>query len=120
MECINEVLLNAVKKNVEAQLKAPASAKYLPAEDLLIEGDDLNGYHISGYVDSQNPNGAMMRTDFTARILKQGETYIASDVKVGVKAAQARSTEFMSNYIIITLIVIVASWLMTKFLYLSL
>ena len=63
----NEEIMQAVKPAVCAQLKSPASAQF-PVDLISIVGDESRGYHIEGYVDSQNSYGAMIRNDFTAEV----------------------------------------------------
>jgi len=54
---------------INKRLKAPASAKYTH------QSRQKNGaqYVVSGYVDSQNSFGAMVRTDFTCTVTDQGD-----------------------------------------------
>lgn len=58
---------------VEAQLKAPATAKWPPAKQFSARRFDFAGrsaWEISGYVDAQNSFGASIRTHFTTTVLK--------------------------------------------------
>ena len=49
----NEEIMKVVKPAICAQLKSPASAQF-PVDMISIVGDEMRGYHIAGYVDSQN------------------------------------------------------------------
>lgn len=55
---------------VELQvLKAPATAQFPPLNQMIVNGS--GGYYsVSGYVDSQNSYGAMIRTQFTYNVQK--------------------------------------------------
>ena len=58
---------------VEKQtLKAPASAVFPPLNQFIVNGSNDN-YSVSGYVDSQNSYGAMIRSKFTYNIEKTSE-----------------------------------------------
>ena len=55
---------------VELQvLKAPATAKFPDLDEMIVNGSD-GKYNVSGYVDSQNSYGAMIRTQYTYRVEK--------------------------------------------------
>lgn len=57
------------EESINKRLKAPASAKYTH------QNSRKNGaqYVVSGYVDSQNSFGAMVRTRFTCTVTDQGD-----------------------------------------------
>ena len=61
----NQEIMAVVKPAICNQLKSPASAQF-PVDLISIVGDETRGYQISGFVDSQNSYGAMIRNDFTA------------------------------------------------------
>ncbi len=66
-------------QSVELQLlKAPASAKFCSLEEMTVT--EINGiYTVSGYVDSQNSYGAMVRTPFTIRVYKTEDGWKSAD-----------------------------------------
>jgi hypothetical protein len=67
---------------VQQLLKAPSTAKFAPMGETQIEhfanGD---GYKITGYVDSQNSFGAMLRTDWSISFLYVGDRKQNVDVQ---------------------------------------
>lgn len=63
----NEEIMKAVKPAICKQLKSPASAQF-PVDLISITGDDVRGYQVAGFVDSQNGYGAMIRNDFSAYV----------------------------------------------------
>lgn len=75
---------------VELQLlKAPASAKFCALEEMTIKFDGVK-YVVSGYVDSQNSYGAMVRTPFTLTVFKASDgqwknanAFIGTNVSIG-------------------------------------
>ena len=71
----NEEIMKVVKPAICAQLKSPASAQF-PVDMISIVGDDTRGYHIAGFVDSQNSYGAMIRNDFTADVAEINRSQI--------------------------------------------
>ena len=98
----NEIF-SVVKTAVCSQLKSPASAQF-PQELISIVGDDERGYQVSGFVDSQNSYGAMLRNDFTATVkIENGLPRVVTS-SVGVKANEQRAKEFGKNYIILSII----------------
>jgi hypothetical protein len=104
----NEEIMKVVKPEICSKLKSPASAQF-PVDLISIIGDDGRGYHIEGFVDSQNGYGAMMRNDFTAdvRIENGFPTVISSSV--ATKANIQRAKEFGVNYIVITIFTIIGA-----------
>ena len=59
-------------------LKAPATAVFPPLDTMVISGS--NGiYNVSGYVDSQNSYGAMIRSTFTYNVEKTPEGWRCTD-----------------------------------------
>lgn len=70
----------AAKDYVKTQLKSPGSAKFPScgfSSDMKIRGnkEDMKGWIVEGYVDSQNGFGALLRTPFTVylRVKKAGD-----------------------------------------------
>ena len=56
---------------VELQkLKAPATAVFPDLDEMIVIGGD-GRYEVSGYVDSQNASGVMIRENFTFNVEKQ-------------------------------------------------
>ncbi len=98
----NEIL-SAVKPAICSQLKSPASAQF-PEELISIVGDDEKGYQVTGFVDSQNSYGAMIRNDFAATVkVENGAPKVISS-SVATKANEQRAKEFGKNYAV-TLII---------------
>ena len=66
-------------QSLELQLlKAPATAKFCSLEEMSVM--EVNGiYTVSGYVDSQNSYGAMVRTPFTLKIFKTADGWKSAD-----------------------------------------
>ena len=57
---------------VETQLlTAPASAIFPPLDEMAVQKYDDGTYQVSGFVDSQNSYGAMLRTQFSYRVEKK-------------------------------------------------
>lgn len=102
----NEEIMAVVKPAVCAQLKSPASAQF-PVDLISIVGDDTRGYQVSGFVDSQNGYGAMIRNDFTAEVAVENGFPVVGKTTVAAKANAQRAKEFGVNYIAITLFTIV-------------
>ncbi len=104
----NEEIMKVVKPAVCAQLKAPASAQF-PVDMISIVGDDDRGYHIEGYVDSQNGYGAMIRNDFTADVKVINGFPRVTGSSVAAKANAQRAVEFGVNYVALTIFIIIGS-----------
>lgn len=102
----NEEIMKVVKPAICAQLKSPASAQF-PVDMISIVGDEMRGYHIAGYVDSQNSYGAMIRNDFTADVAVENGFPVVKSSSVAVKANQERAKAFGINYVVITIFTIV-------------
>ncbi|NQT14221.1 MAG: DUF4339 domain-containing protein [Planctomycetes bacterium] len=69
----NNTKINAyfmAKQFVTDRLKSPASAEFPSHPTSCVEATD--GWHVKGYVDSQNSFGAMMRTQWTAVVRHKG------------------------------------------------
>ncbi len=112
----NEEVMAVVKPAVCAQLKSPASAQF-PVEMISIVGDDTRGYHVDGFVDSQNGYGAMIRNDFTADVTVENGFPKVTKATVGAKANVQRAKEFGVNYIAITIFTLIGGallyWIIT-------
>lgn len=102
----NEEIMKVVKPAICSQLKSPASAQF-PVDMISIVGDDERGYHIEGFVDSQNGYGAMIRNDFTADVKVENGFPKVTSSSVAAKANAQRAKEFGINYIAITIFTIV-------------
>ena len=107
----NEEIMKVVKPMVCAKLKSPASAQF-PVDLISIVGDDERGYHVEGFVDSQNSYGAMLRNDFTADVIVENGFPKVTSTTVAAKASVQRAKEFGVNYVAITLITIAGGVLM--------
>ena len=112
----NEEIMKVVKPAICSQLKSPASAQF-PVDTISIVGDDERGYRVSGFVDSQNGYGAMIRNDFTAEVSIVNGFPIVKSSSVAVKANAARGAEFAVNYVAITIFTIIGgailSWIIS-------
>ena len=79
-------------ENVKRGLKAPATAVFCKPEELQIK--EIEGvYTVSGWVDSQNSYGAMIRTPFTLK-MKNENGKIISTTNVNILG----SKRFAANY----------------------
>ena len=94
----NEQILLAVKPSVCSQLKSPASAQF-PMDVITITGNSDTGYHIDGFVDSQNGYGAMIRNDFTAEVKVVNGALKVISCSVGVKTTQENASAFLQNWL---------------------
>lgn len=104
----NQEIMAVVKPAVCNQLKSPASAQF-PVELISIVGDDLRGYQVSGFVDSQNSYGAMIRNDFSATVAVENGFPVVKTASVAVKATAERAKEFGINYIAVTILTTVGA-----------
>lgn len=111
----NEEIMKVVKPMVCAQLKSPASAQF-PVDLISIVGDDERGYHIEGFVDSQNSYGALIRNDFSADVVVENGFPKVTATTVGAKASVERAKEFGVNYVAITLLTIAGAAVMYFFI----
>ena len=64
----------AAKQFVTQKLKSPSTAKFPPNYDAQISNLGSGRFSVSGYVDSQNSFGAIVRTKYTVIILKNSST----------------------------------------------
>ena len=102
----NEDIMKVVKPAICSQLKSPASAQF-PIDAISIAGDDKSGYHIEGFVDSQNSYGAMIRNDFTAEVTIVNGCPHVTYCSVAKKADARRAKEFGVNYLVVLLYTII-------------
>ena len=102
----NEEIMKVVKPAICSQLKSPASAQF-PVDLISIVGDDERGYQVSGFVDSQNGYGAMIRNDFEANVVIQNGFPVVTTSSVAKKANAQRAAEFGVNYVAITIFTII-------------
>lgn len=98
----NEEIMKVVKPAVCSKLKSPSSAQF-PDDLISIVGDDCQGYTVTGFVDSQNTYGAMVRSDFTVTVQANNGVPVVVYSSVGLKAG----TQAGLNYVIITIFSIV-------------
>lgn len=99
----NQEIMAVVKPAVCNQLKSPASAQF-PVDLISIVGDDTRGYQVSGFVDSQNGYGAMIRNDFSATVAVENGFPVVKSTSVAKKANAERAKEFGISYIAISII----------------
>ena len=102
----NQEIMAVVKPAICNQLKSPASAQF-PVDLISIVGDDTRGYQVSGFVDSQNSYGAMIRNDFTATVAVENGFPVVKSSSVAAKANAQRAKEFGVNYLAIMLFTII-------------
>jgi len=62
-------LLSLLEPMIKAQLKAPLTAVFCGADELILNFGGNNVYNIGGYVNSQNSYGALIKTDFKAKAM---------------------------------------------------
>ena len=98
----NQEIMAVVKPAVCNQLKSPASAQF-PVDLISIVGDETRGYQVSGFVDSQNSYGAMIRNDFNATVAIENGFTVIKSATVGAKANAERAKEFGINYVAISI-----------------
>lgn len=104
----HQEIMAVVKPAICNQLKSPASAQF-PVDLISIIGDDTRGYQITGFVDSQNSYGAMIRNDFTATVAVENGFPIVRTATVATKAKAQRGKQFVSNYIAISILTAVGA-----------
>ena len=98
IEITNEEIMNVVKPAICSKLKSPASAQF-PVDLISIVGDSDRGYRVSGFVDSQNSYGALIRNDFEATVDVQNGFPVVKTSSVAAKANAQRAAEFGTNYL---------------------
>ncbi len=100
MDGMCAALLGAIRPS----LKAPLTAQLCEPEQMQITC--VNGeYTVEGVVHSQNSYGAMIATDFTAKLQYTNGVWVVLSTKIGVKNAKAYAKTFASNYIAISIFV---------------
>jgi len=95
-------LSKAILGAIRPSLKAPMTAVLCNREDMTIIQNGSE-YIVEGYVNSQNSYGAMIATDFTAKLVKQNGQWITTGTQVGVKNAKKYAKNFAANYIVISI-----------------
>ena len=108
----NEEIMAVVKPSICAKLKSPASAQF-PQEVITVTGNDEIGYQVSGFVDSQNGYGAMIRNDFTATVSMVSGTPVVTASSVGTKAAANGAANFIVAFIAISILTAVGGALLS-------
>lgn len=103
--------MKVVKPAICNQLKSPASAQF-PVDLIAIVGDDQRGYQVSGFVDSQNSYGAMIRNDFAATVAVENGFPVVKSSTVAAKATAQRAKEFGVNYIVLSLLTLAGAAIM--------
>jgi hypothetical protein len=100
----NEEIMKVVRPAISAQLKSPASAQF-PEELIKITGNDASGYHVDGFVDSQNSYGAMLRNDFTADVqISENGTPKVIKSTVAAKTSVQQAKNFGMTWIVLMII----------------
>lgn len=101
----NQEIMAVVKPAICNNLKSPASAQF-PVDLISIVGDDERGYQVSGFVDSQNGYGAMIRNDFTATVAIENGFPVVKSSSVAAKATAQSAKAFGISYIALTILTI--------------
>ena len=106
---------------VELQtLKSPHSAVFAPLDEFTVQGGS-GVYTVSGYVDSPNSYGTMLRDNFVLHVKKTEEGWVCTDTFVD-KAAQIRqdikaeTTSSTIGYWILSIILTAAGYFIFKLL----
>ena len=107
----NQEIMTVVKPAICNQLKSPSSAQF-PVDLISIVGDEVRGYQVSGFVDSQNSYGAMIRNDFSATVVVENGFPVVKTATVAAKANVERAKEFGVNYIAISILTTVGAAIM--------
>lgn len=107
-----EEIMAVVKPAIGAQLKSPASAQF-PDELIKISGNDAIGYHVEGFVDSQNGYGAMIRNDFTADVSVSNGYPVVTSSSVAQKTTKSNAKSFIIIFIALSVLTSLFAWLST-------
>lgn len=107
----NQEIMAVVKPAICNQPKSPASAQF-PVDLISIVGNETRGYQVSGFVDSQNSYGAMIRNDFTATVAIENGFPVVKSSTVAAKANVQRAKEFGVNYIAISIFTMIGGALL--------
>lgn len=100
---------------VEAQtLKAPATAVFANVEEMTITQDN-EVYIVAGWVDSQNSYGAMIRTPFKIRVVKNNGTWKTVDKFVSTDTiVRKRMASNYFGYLIIGVVITIILYFVFK------
>jgi hypothetical protein len=110
-EIDKETEVKLYAKAVETMLlKTPSTAKFCTLEEMIVINNN-EIYQVSGYVDSQNSYGAMIRTPFTFNIKKENGTWKFVDNILSPSAT------FIVNFLSISFVCVFFGILMTLILY---
>jgi molecular chaperone GrpE (heat shock protein) len=92
-------IYNNCKKNTSKQLIAPKSAIYPDFSEDMIEPLDDHSYLISFYVDSENKNGVMLRTNIKCKIVNDKYEGTSFEIKkVKTRFGGSKITEEWSKF----------------------
>ena len=109
---IIDLIYDCYCENVRSGLKAPLTAVFCKPEELMIK--ECEGvYTVSGYVDSQNSYGAMIRTRMTIKMIKENGKFV-SKTNIGLMGTK----HFAANYITYTIFGIIMAAILTGISYL--
>ena len=97
---INDDLMDKILMAVKPYLKAPITAVLCGKEEMTFIPDGKGGYDITGYVNSQNSYGAMVRTGFKVNAVNMSGTWQILSAKVGVREAMEAGKNFAAAWII--------------------
>lgn len=70
---------------VSDRLKSPGSAKYPTYDPSYVTITSPNSYTVASYVDSQNGFGALLRSDWTMHLTKNGDKFSATNINITEK-----------------------------------
>lgn len=91
-------IMAVVKPAVCRCLKSPSTAQF-PEEVIQIVGSDESGYKVTGYVDSHNSYGGMMRTDFAVTVSVRNGYPVVTNSSVGVDAARQAGKNYAAAWV---------------------
>ena len=103
----NQEIMAVVKPAICNQLKSPASAQF-PVDLISIVGDDTRGYQVSGFVDSQNSYGAMIRNDFAATVAVENGFPVVKSATVAQKQTHREQRSLASTILLSVLLPLLA------------
>lgn len=111
-EDYTEAIYNCFCENIRPTLKAPTTAVFCKPEELRVIMNE-KVFLVSGWVDSQNSYGAMIRTPFNIKVTEiEGKIYSATNVGMsGIKS-------FAGNYIAYTILGIIGAAILCGISYL--
>lgn len=67
---------------VRRQLKAPSTAEFSPIEETSIKKMNENTWRVTGYVDSQNSYGAMLRSYWRVETCLNNDEWTPIDIEI--------------------------------------